>query len=93
MNKIKKNKKYEIHLCGGGILFVFLNEKRLMWEQFFSHVNVPRENVHFLDGNAADLQVLKSLHTSLSIIYICIFPTNLLVHSYNPKPTRKQNKG
>mmetsp|Transcript_15062 Transcript_15062/g.19537 ORF Transcript_15062/g.19537 Transcript_15062/m.19537 type:complete len:292 (-) Transcript_15062:131-1006(-) len=33
------------------------SQHSLMWEQFFSHVNVPRENVNFLDGNASDLQV------------------------------------
>ena len=26
-----------------------------MWDNFFSHVDIPRENVNILDGNAADL--------------------------------------
>merc|ERR1712110_1202891 len=26
-----------------------------MFENFFKHINIPRENVHILDGNAKDL--------------------------------------
>ena len=27
-----------------------------MWNNFFSHINIKKENVHILDGNAADLE-------------------------------------
>ncbi|MDR1980537.1 MAG: glucosamine-6-phosphate deaminase [Tannerellaceae bacterium] len=27
-----------------------------MWTHFFSHIDIPRENVHILDGNAPDLE-------------------------------------
>lgn len=27
-----------------------------MWNNFFSHIDIPRENVNILDGNASDLQ-------------------------------------
>ncbi|MFC1607694.1 glucosamine-6-phosphate deaminase [Candidatus Latescibacterota bacterium] len=27
-----------------------------MWENFFNHIDIPRENVNILDGNAADLE-------------------------------------
>jgi glucosamine-6-phosphate deaminase len=27
-----------------------------MWNHFFSHIDIPRENVHILNGNAADLE-------------------------------------
>ena len=27
-----------------------------MWTHFFSHINIPKENVNILDGNAADLE-------------------------------------
>ena len=27
-----------------------------MWNNFFSHIDIPRENVNILDGNAPDLQ-------------------------------------
>ncbi|MDE6574456.1 MAG: glucosamine-6-phosphate deaminase [Muribaculaceae bacterium] len=27
-----------------------------MWNNFFSHIDIPRENVNILDGNAADLE-------------------------------------
>lgn len=28
-----------------------------MWNNFFSHIDIPKENVHILNGNAADLEV------------------------------------
>ena len=28
---------------------------RFMWDNFFSHINIKKENVHILNGNAADL--------------------------------------
>lgn len=27
-----------------------------MWKNFFSHIDINKENVHILDGNAADLE-------------------------------------
>ena len=29
---------------------------RFMWDNFFSHINIKKENVHILNGNAADLE-------------------------------------
>lgn len=29
---------------------------RYMWDNFFNHVDIPRKNVHILNGNAADLE-------------------------------------
>ena len=29
---------------------------RFMWDNFFSHINIKKENVHILNGNAKDLQ-------------------------------------
>ena len=30
---------------------------RFMWDNFFSHINIKKENVHILNGNAKDLRM------------------------------------
>lgn len=29
---------------------------RFMWNNLFNHIDIPKENVHILDGNASDLE-------------------------------------